>query len=826
MFTPIPTESGPWYDRADDGMMSMTIRPIILLGLAAVAIAAGCSGSPVNLLPHGSGGHPTSAPTHTATPAPTPTPNSGPTMTVSAVETALVNVQASYQNLPHTSLASDLSALAAQMVSSHAYRSAVVEPGGIAAKLPDGTRVLVFADRAEDLAGTGAAARLRAPAAAHRFDAALSGPNAHEIALLVNETDTSGAFTPGRQFAFGNAFAQSGFGASTGYGVDAVDVSLTNLIALGTGHPFDYFDISTHGMIGSDPDNPLATNTYYAWLSTTLPTPALISQYQSDYNAGNLLSAIYLTLNKQTVPLDTIGFAFTPTFLTEHVHFNPGAIVDNESCWGQSPIIASNVQGVLQAAGVGRYLGWTKEVDGTDADETEGFLFDRLLGEQSPSTTGLDGFANQRTPPQRPFPLDDIETAMAAETRNSPIRPGATAEPYTLSDKHFSINATAPPVADGTAARLIITDFGGESVPDPPIEYSLPSISLMFVAESQANGALTIDGSFPATPGNVQITDSSGTTALTPTSWSTSQVTAILPNGGNGSSGIVQVFYGTPGSGAVNVIASNPVPLTQWSGTLVYNETDTLPDLGGDQGNGTGTLQVTYDPLNIRADVHPTVPQIDFSPEPQNFTFTGPEGNSRATVTALSGTFTTVDEGTPPPTMFHATFALNPNAAAMVPGLPSGQGVPSGTFDVGAYGGQPSPCNNARAGPQGGPGNVFCPVAAFNSVDTGTCSDDDSGNLCSGFLSPSVNFGLPPGVGHVGGQLMLTMDPVTYAISVTSTQATFESSHFDGGSFDRMATAAITGSFNAPLSPPTSTTPAIRRARVSPNRRAPRGRAY
>jgi len=147
-----------------------------------------------------------------------------------------------------------------------------------------------------------------------------------------------------------------------------------------------------------------------------------------------------------------------------------------------------------------------------------------------------------------------------------------------------------------------------------------------------------------------------------------------------------------------------------------------------------------------------------------------------------------------------------------VPGPPSGSGVAAGTFDVGAYGGQPAPCNNARAGPQGGAGNVFCPVAAFASVDSGTCSDDDSGNLCgTAFLSPSVNFGLPPGVGHVGGQLILTMDPTTYAIAVTSNQATFMSSHFHGSSYDRSATASMIGTFNAPLYAPTSSTPALRR---------------
>jgi hypothetical protein len=791
--------------------MAFESRVWLLIG--AIAVSAGCSGAPVTLTPAVSPGGktpsptgPTPTPARTATPpTATPTPMATGSLTPTQIATSLQKVETTFQSLPHTDLGNDLSALAAQMVASHAYRSAVVEPGGIAAKLPDGTRVLLFADRLEGLGGAYGSQSRRAPAERLRADPPLSAPNAHEIALLVNEVDTSGAFVPTRQFAFGNAFAQSGFGASTGYGVDAVDVSLEHIVALGSGHPLDFLGMATHGVIGSDPDNPLASNTYYAWLSTTPITDATTAQYQTDYNAGNLISSIYLTIDKQTIPLPS--YAFTPTFLTEHMQFNPGAILDNASCWGQNPLIASNVQGTVQAAGVGRYFGWTKEVGGKDADETDAFIFDRTLGEQSPSATGLDLYANQRTPPQRPFPLDDVETALGAEFRNSPIQ-SPHSEPYTQSQNGFSVNAKAPPIADGTLARLVISDFGGESVANPPIEYSLPSISLMYVTEGLADGMLTIDGSFPAPSGHIQITDSSGTYPLAPATWSTSQVTTMLPNGGNGSSGIVQVFYGTPGS---SVIASNPVPLTQWSGDLVYNESDMIPDLGGDDGSGTGTLQVDYK-IDVRDDVHPTVPQIDFSPVPQNFTFTGPEGDSRATVTAFNGTFTTVDEGTPPPTMYHATFALAQNAAPMVPGIPSGQGVPSGTFDIGAYGGQPSPCNNARAGPQGVAGNVFCPVAAFASLDTGTCTDDDSGGLCGrAILSPSLNFGLPPGVGHVGGQLILTMDPSTYAITVTSNQASFQSSHFAGGSFDRTATAVMSGSFNAPLNPPGSKTPAFRR---------------
>jgi hypothetical protein len=724
-------------------------------------------------------------------------------MTVSAVETALINVQNAFQNLPHTNLGSDLSTLASKMVSSGAYKAAVVEPGGIAAKLPDGTPVLIFADRLEDV-GQVSSSGSRALSAAARLDAPLSAPNAHEITLLVNERDTSGAFTPSRQLAYGNAFTRIGFGTDTGYGVDAVNVSIENIVALGSGHPIDFLDVATHGMIGSDPVNPLATNTYYAWLSSTLPTPALITQYQADYNAGNLVNAIYLTLDKTTLPLDTIGFAFTPTFLTEHVHFNPGAIVDNASCYGQSPIIASNVQGVLQAAGVGRYLGWTKAVDGNDADVTDAFLFDRMLGEQSPQAvtqSGLSGFINQRTPPQRPFPLDDIETAMGAETRDSPIT-GPTNEPYTLSDKHFTFNAPAPPAADGTAARLIFTDFGGEDVANPVIEYGLPSISHMSVVESPSYGTLTIYGRFPPESGNVQITDGSGTTSLAPSVWATDHVTVTLPKSGNGSAGLVQVFYGSPGSGFP--ITSNPAPLTQWSGNLLYDENDQLTGLGGQSGGGTGTLDAAF-AIDFRADVHPVVPQIDFSPEPQNLTFTGVEGDSTATVTAFNGTFTS--GGDDPHT---ATFALVPNGPVMVPAPTP---LPPSTFDIGALPGQPSSCNNGAPGPQVGPSNVFCPGLGFVSSDTGSCSDDDSGDFCPlGLYSPSVGFGFA-GIQSVGGLLVFTMDPSTYAITVTSTQAQFTR---DGGAsgFQGSATAAISGSIQPPFQPPNLQTPAVRRPRA------------
>ena len=51
-------------------------------------------------------------------------------------------------------------------------------------------------------------------------------------------------------------------------------------------------------------------------------------------------------------------------------------------------------------------------------------MFDRMLGEQSPSQTGMDQFVAQRTPPQRPFALPFVEAVMQTEDRSDGIGVG------------------------------------------------------------------------------------------------------------------------------------------------------------------------------------------------------------------------------------------------------------------------------------------------------------------------------------------------------------------------------------------------------------------
>jgi hypothetical protein len=745
--------------------MTPLTRVFLLFGL--VAVVAGC-GARSTSLPRLAGA------------TPSPTPAAGASGTPAAV-TALQNVQTIYQSLPHTSVTSDLNALAAAMVSSGAFKTATVVPGGISATLPNGTPTLVFADRVENLGGATASVRRSVPSGVSRHVRALGPANSHEAAFLIN-TVPQPAFKPARQQAFADAFSAA-LGSAPGYAADDLDVSLENIIALGTGHPLDFLDVATHGIVGG-----ASPNIVYYWLSTTPDTADSEKTYATDLAAGRIVSAIALTLSQgQIQPLPAL--AFTPNFLTAHVTFNPGAIVDNESCFGQSPLIAVNVQGILQAAGVGRYFGWTKEVDGDDADETDAFIFDRMLGEQSPGVTGLDTFVYQFTPPQRPFPLDQIDAVLASETRSSKIQ-SAQNESYLVSNKGFSINLTAPPIGDLAAAKMIITDFGGENVANAPVEYALPSISQLQVVESPTGGTLTILGSFPTAQGTAQITDTNGVHALPVTTWATDHVVATLPAGGTGSSGGVEVLTSL-------AQPSNAVPLTQWSGQVIYNEDDLIPSLSGQSGSGTGTIQATFN-LVFRSDVHPFVGTIDTAAQKQNLFFNGPQGISIGHVTAFTGTFTT-DDG-----MNSATFSTNTSAPPLTPAVPP---LPSSTFDIGAEPGQPASCNNSSPGAQGGAYNVFCPALGFISLNVGSCADTN-GMLCPGAaFSPEVTFSYP-GKGE-GGLIILTMDPTSYAITVTSNQASFSGGHFGG--VGRPSTASVSGTIGAPVSAPTSTTPASRR---------------
>jgi hypothetical protein len=736
--------------------------------LAALALAAGC---------HGGGSSPAPAVAPTPTPirsaSPSPTPGSTSTPNVAAVTAALQDTRSYFATLPHRNLQTDLSALAAQMVSSKAFTSAAVTDGGITAVAADGTKTLVFADHPEALGYTASPASRRVASSSFcpRDDplpsSPGSGPTAHEVALLVNSCDY--VFNPSRQVAFGASFRSVGNANGAKYSVDVLDMSLESVLAL-SGHTIDFLSIATHGMVAEWG----SSNPYYALLSTTPFVPATLQKYYADYWEGNIVPALQLT--------GGLTWAFTPEFLTAHLAFNPGAIVDNQSCWGQSSLTIAGVSNALQAAGVGRYTGWTSSVDTQDADQTEAFLFDRMLGEQSPSKTGLNAYAAQRTPPQRPFPFDDIAAIMATENRSGPMGTGTmmTSETYTMS-------ATGRPASVWLVSKLA-------SVANPPVEAALPSIeSMAMTAEGPANGTLEISGRFPSTPGSVEIADEGSVRTLTPVTWTSSAIAVSLPASGKFSKGLVQVFD-------ANGVGSNIEPLTQWQGTLTYSEGETLSRLNGNPGSGTGGFDLVFD-LTFRSDVHPVVPAIDASPEPQNLYFPQVEGNSKATIASLDGRFTAT-YGRPVPV---AVFALNAVEAMSIGALPLSRG--SGTFNVGPTAGQPAPCNNGKPGRSGGAGNVFCPLFQYTSAWVGSCTATPAdSHLCADFATFPVEGGI--GVSATDsdpGVVQFTMDPSTYAITVSSDPEAFTRSF---GLGEWPATASLAGTIGAPVAAPDSATPA------------------
>jgi hypothetical protein len=284
---------------------------------------------------------------------------------------------------------------------------------------------------------------------------------------------------------------------------------------------------------------------------------------------------------------------------------------------------------------------------------------------------------------------------------------------------------------------------------------------------------------------------------LTVTTWSQTAVTALLPAGGNGSSGLVTVLSATG-------VPSNAVPLTKWTGTLTYTESDEIPDLGATTGSGSGTLSALFK-IDFRADVHQVVPSIDASPLPQNFVFDFTEGDSTAQLTAYNGSYTS-SESTP----HTAMFSLASPAPIMNAATPPLQ---DNTFEVRTWASQPPPCNagSNSAGTVSTMTDVFCPLMGFVADPSQIiCTDDDADALCTdnGFAG-FVSYGGPF---DAMGLLSLTLDPSNYSVTVEGTMSSFTGAQFFGS--DRPATALMSGTISAPSGPPTTTTPSLRHPRA------------
>lgn len=507
-------------------------RLVLLLAVSCGAFLAGCGGGAQIGAPRE---QPVASPVPRISGTP-PSPVASPSPVAQAaslradqINAALESVENAYLRLPHTDLAADLTTLAAQMVSSGAFKAADVVPGGISASLPGGMTAVVFADRQETLTGIRRVpAYAVAPSLKSRMATTIGPPAPHEVAFLV-ASDGDAAFAPSRQAAFAHAFVASGFVPENGYGVDSLDVSLANILALGVNHPIDLLSIATHGMVRLRYDTlGKAVGNAYEWRSTTKVTQDTLVALKDDIDNDRLHVGIALT--KLTAASYGSSITFSPAFLVRHLTFHPGAIVDNQSCNGQYPRGNIQVGQSLSAAGVGRYVGWSNSIPSNDADGTDAFLFDRMLGEQSPSSTGLDAFVPQKLPSQRPLPFDDILTLMTTELRTGAIRDtdGTYAESNSFND-YQRINIS----------NKLVTDDFAQPVLEPLIEYGLPSIDHL---TGPTDGVLTLFGTFPKAVGSVQISDGPSIRSVVPTFWSTDHISVSVPTSGQASSGKVRAL--------------------------------------------------------------------------------------------------------------------------------------------------------------------------------------------------------------------------------------------------------------------------------------------
>jgi hypothetical protein len=723
-----------------------------------------------------------------------PSCGSLPALTAGQVNRAAASVQTYYQSLTHGSQSVDIVTVAGYMVQSGLFSTAQTVPGGIAATMPDGTTFSEFADRIEDFCSTpslgstgltcasGATGGAGSPGG--NPDATVGPSNPHEIAFLVNMSGDP-AFDPSIQTLFAGALQNAGFTAPN-FGVDVLDVTLDNIASLGSDHPLDLLHIATHGLVYSSSPSPL-----YHWLSDTPVTDVNNATYASDVQKNRVhYGAILYNPIVATAGVPGNGnaafYTFTPAFLANHVKLNSGAILDNESSYAQLSGLSSTMASTFPYV-LGYYLGWDDAMNARDANQTEAFLFDRLLGEAN--TTELATLVTQRTPQQRPFPLTDVLFAMRFEVR-SPVT--WTAQPtnsYLLGapsggNTRKNVNFVASPVGS----------------PKPvPIDYALPSISNMYVTEASTGGTLTVVGTFPSTAGKGQIADTSGTYPLSPSSWTPTQIQFPLPPGGNGAAGLVTVF-------SADGIPSNPVPLTEWKGQLTVTVNPVLSNMNGIQGSGGGSV-TAVNTFDFRADVHPVVTAIDTAPVPQNFAVLGELGDSTMSLTAADVSFKSSNGAKSAQwTLAQPPSVLTPSYTA--PTLSPGSFI----FAPNVAANEPATCNSGVPGPQSsGPTTVFCPYGGAWASAALVCSDN-GGGLCKTSSEDFAGYyGYPPWVAvnpaDFDGVLVFTLNPVSYAVTFTSQSATLIVNNYS--SSEDHETITLSATIQQPLYAPGATTPAV-----------------
>ena len=297
---------------------------------------------------------------------------------------------------------------------------------------------------------------------------------------------------------------------------------------------------ATHGGYGERNDAK-SGNTFALWTSDEVNAANEI-KYLADLNTHNVQ---YMYAANDSVrggpPSSAMHYCVDLWFIVNNMEFAENSLVYLDAC-GSGGIDPSYSFAFINA---GLYLGWSLPVIDADADRTARIFFDRTLGANR-NTPKL-------TPPQRPFYMEDILSDM---TKRGQDVSGASRLAHPFEPVFLSLRLLAP------------------------------SIGLTFGNGDVSTSTYTIGGSFADNPGAAGVV-LLNEKPVTISSWSPTAIKIQKPQGG----GTLVV--------ALRNVRSNPVNLTEWSGTLDYTFT----------GRGTLKQHIVIN-LKFWADVHTFRPNI------------------------------------------------------------------------------------------------------------------------------------------------------------------------------------------------------------------------
>jgi hypothetical protein len=262
-------------------------------------------------------------------------------------------------------------------------------------------------------------------------------------------------------------------------------------------------------------------------------------------------------------------YAFTPSFVTEHMSFADNAFVFLNGC---DTAANESMRNACFEKGASVYAGWTTSIGDDQAYRASVFLFDRLLA------------ANRyvpEAPKQRPFEFGAVYRDMRSRNYDTGLGLLSDAEKPPFDDARAGAPQDPSPASqltrDKATSLLAIHHKSGHVFTG-----LRPSIAELVVFETLEE--LHLLGYFGARQGSVKINGH----AVTVKSWKQDTVTVALPSSGPGSAGPVVV--------EVDGRQSNTVPLTEWRGQFRYTQED--------NSNGPSLKKTATFTLHIRHDVH------------------------------------------------------------------------------------------------------------------------------------------------------------------------------------------------------------------------------